>query len=360
MPQIKKPRPPCQHCGQPVRLPQQRYCSQFCMGQAWRKRVTIACAYCAEQRERRPSEVTEGNNFCREEHRIAFLRERGERERPTFRCAWCHTVRPLPRWAKSQTYCGISCQSAARRTSIARECPVCSTTFMAEPNELANGRGTYCSSPCRYRGRRLRCAAEKPCARVGCVGVIEGSKSSVAKRRYCSSSCRYPSGQEAFRVITCPCGRQRRVWRHQLRDGFGKFCSRQCYADARRAARPEVRCQYRACRKLFRVSPSGVGRRFHSWQCFVRSRAPRSYKCPTCGELFRAKAWRKPRFCSLSCANRGRARGRDPVIVARNARILELDGQGWKAPRIWHQIAEENLAWLTSPEAIRQVIHRAR
>jgi len=44
----------------------------------------------------------------------------------------------------------------------------------------------------------------------------------------------------------------------------------------------------------------------------------------------------------------------------RNGRILELHGQGLKAPAIAQRLQEDDPSWWMMPAAIRQVISRAR
>lgn len=135
----------------------------------------------------------------------------------------------------------------------------------------------------------------------------------------------------------------------------GKYCSRRCYHLARRRS-VTVRC--RQCRRRFAVPPSQAGRRYCSRRCWRLAVAPRTFTCRACGTEFLSRTWRNPRFCSLSCANRGRVRRRRPGDVARNALILQLHAQGLKAPQIRDALAAENRGWLLEAGSIRMVIAR--
>jgi hypothetical protein len=85
-------------------------------------------------------------------------------------------------------------------------------------------------------------------------------------------------------------------------------------------------------------------------------RAPRSFRCRACKSIFLSRAWRRPRYCSIACSNRGRDRQRAPVLVARDGYILELHGQGLKSPQIQEALARRDPAWWATPALIRKVI----
>ncbi len=56
---------------------------------------------------------------------------------------------------------------------------------------------------------------------------------------------------------TClTCGKEFRVWPYRLRQGEGKYCSRQCYGESNRKPWLERTCEY--CGKNFFVVPSRV------------------------------------------------------------------------------------------------------
>jgi len=359
----RKPRPLCPQCGvreaaTPSRGP---YCGRTCAGLARQQRVTVACAYCGKEEIRRPSELgASDDHFCTHSHYVAWKRAQ-VRE---FTCGYCGERRQLAAWAKTQTFCSNRCSGLAKRTRVSRVCPMCSTEFDAEPNEVAGGRGKYCSKSCRYEGRRQNCAAEKLCARDGCGQVICGNRSTVRKRRYCSRRCRWGADGGRSEWITCQreeCRKRKLVPRSLLNCGWGKFCSRACYLQSRREARPWVKCDRRGCLKRFQVSPSAAGRRrFCSWRCQVLSRRPGTFRCPVCRKVEQRKPGRRPKFCSGACRNRGRHRARSPLVVARNQFILELAANKMKSPRISEKLKANSDGWGLSPPSIRKVISRGR
>jgi hypothetical protein len=101
-------------------------------------------------------------------------------------------------------------------------------------------------------------------------------------------------------------------------------------------------------------------RKYCSRRCRGLAEAPREYRCQVCRASFRAPAWRKPQFCSLSCTNHGRHRESRPELLARNARILELDAQGWRAKDIRRQLREDDPAWQAKTAVIYQVVSLAK
>lgn len=363
----RKARPFCDHCGvrEVARTDRGPYCGRTCAGLARQKRVKVVCAYCGREEDRRPSEIgASAQNFCTHAHYVAWQRDQvGE-----FTCLQCGERKRLPRWAKSQMFCGNRCSGLAKRKRVIRTCSVCSATFDCEPNEVASGRGKYCSSACRYAGRRQGCAAEKPCGRAECDQIIRGNRSQVEKRLYCSSACRWGVAGGRSEVTTCQrigCDKTRRWPYALLKRGFGKFCSRACYRQSKLEARPWLICQRKAClKKPFQVAPSaGSKRRFCSWRCQVLARAPKTFRCPACGEVKLRPAGRHPTFCSGACRNRGRLREREPRVVVRNQHILELAARNMKSPAMAEElqvISETMSGWQLDPAAIRKVISRGK
>jgi hypothetical protein len=357
MAQKMKPRPPCRRCGEPVRLPQQRYCSQFCMGQDRRKRVTVACAYCGQAEERRPSELgASDQHFCTHGHYVAWKRQQ---ERPVHECAHCHQVKPVPAWANVETrkYCSVACLSAARRTSVDVQC-LCGKTFTAEPNELRSGRGKYCSAPCRREGIRRNKTVEVACRRCGAARRIPRSQARVW--RYCSAACRWGDGAGGAQTITCQrCRAPKRVPQSLLAAGWGKYCSRQCYSEVRKARRPQITCKRPGCRKRVVVSPIQIARnrQFCSRGCYRLSHKVRTFRCQTCRQEKTRDVWRTPRFCSRACANAGRDYHHPDSLEQRNRLILELAEQRMTAPQIARQMPAE---WSLTPATVRTVLHRER
>jgi hypothetical protein len=182
-----------------------------------------------------------------------------------------------------------------------------------------------------------------------------------AKQKYCSTECYFGhpvAAPTVARVISCQvCDKPKRVRGFRLAEGYGKFCSRRCYGLSKRM-RVTLTC--RQCHRHFSVVLSQAARRrYCRRRCATLARLPQEYRCRTCGTMFRAPAWRRRRYCDLKCSNRGRKGRQHPALAARDARILELRARGLNAPDIQRQIVAEDLAWLTTPEAVRQVIHRA-
>src|SRR6516162_5845944 len=70
---------------------------------------------------------------------------------------------------------------------------------------------------------------------------------------------------------------------------------------------------------------------------------PVVFTCEACGVEKPAHRWQRRRYCSLSCANRGRARkwARPAPLVVRNTRIVRLHRERLKAPAILTALVNE-------------------
>jgi hypothetical protein len=165
-----------------------------------------------------------------------------------------------------------------------------------------------------------------------------------------------------MREVSCQlCGRPRRVSSWVYRQGYGKYCSRAHWREAQAAKRVPLTCVRAGCRRRFTVPPSQHWRKHCSRRCVQLAHAPVHFRCQHCHAEKTAPAWRNKRFCDKACAQQ--ARGpytRRPTLVARNARILELDAQRWRAKEIRRQLVAEHAEWQMQIAMIYQVISRAR
>jgi hypothetical protein len=385
----------CRQCGQVLKPSQRLYCSHRCMGDALRRGSPISCVQCGRSFYAAPAHVADGRRYCSracsdaaklkhdrprhvpclvcgeatKEHGgahqpkycsrrcVAEARRRASAERQrVLICAQCGGRRPLPLRSRLR-YCSARCASLARRRSETRVCaaPGCETTLSVQPHQRAVGRRRYCSRACSDRGRRR--GNMRPCVRCGRMFYLQGIHIK-RNRQYCSRACwRGDGGRRSVQCQHCGLGIER--WACQLEMGRGKFCSRECYYQARRKPRERRQCAYLGCRKLFEVPPWQSKRKYHSRQCYFRHYTPGTYRCAGCGQEFQQRRWRKPRFCSRACAQMPGSRRDWRREQARDQQILRLHGQGLKSPAIQNQMAAANPAWWISTAAIRQVIHRA-
>jgi hypothetical protein len=187
------------------------------------------------------------------------------------------------------------------------------------------------------------------------------------ERRFCSRSCANHQGRR--RQITCViCGATPEVFLSRLERGPVLYCSRTCRGIGSRGPRVETTCAQ--CGKHGEAPASkAIGRWFCSPICYQRAIAPRVARCRACRASFRIYPWqarcaqlhsgRIRRYCSLSCANRGRKVQRDPLLVKRNRRIIDLHLAGNKAPTILATLATEHVDWSAIvPATVRQVLAR--
>ncbi len=351
------PRPPCERCGAPTRTPQNRFCGRACSAASRSTAIERHCERCGRAFPFHPTPsavAREAGRYCSRgcQHAARRVHQR-PRELP---CAVCGTPfltsgraastrycskacagrarseavasppcaqcrKPCPR--KRQRYCSRACAGLASRRRIARTCPVCGVGYEIFPSDVKAGVRLRCSMRCWGIAHRRR--VEVRCQRAGCDQTVTLARLAASRRRYCSRQCCGLAHRTGVEQVCRRDGCEQLLWVQpsQLAQGEGKYCSNACRTIASRLRYPRVSVRCRGCRK--RVT---------------------------------APAWRKRLFCSNGCANRGRPRRRDPALVARDARILELAAHGLTSPMIAAQLAQDP-AWIVTPAGVRQVIRRA-
>ena len=340
----------CQQCGAPFSTAGRaskanRFCTSSCY-QAWRRTPRAhPCAQCGQQIQHRPG-------------------------------------------GRVRRFCSTACSGLFHRAREARICEICHAMFEAKRSDVELGRGRYCSNACRQIGHRRRISVT--CERCNTAFTTHRSR----PRRFCSWACYLGSERGCTPVACLTCGKVRQVENSTLRAHRGGFCSRDCANSARRhravtqacaqcgesfvagadrqrrrqrfcsrtcngrsraQARVQVACE--RCGNDFPALPRDAERRrFCSTACFAAF-GPRTIVCQECGHKRSVPRRKKAqRFCSISCANRGRQlqlASRD-----RNELILALRRQNLKTPAIQQQLQAENSEWWLSTTAIRQVIVR--
>lgn len=77
------------------------------------------------------------------------------------------------------------------QTADARACPICGTVFRPRLEQLARGRGVYCSRPCWWVARRTR--ETRPCLRCGAPLIALPGQVKRGHDKYCSQACAHAS-----------------------------------------------------------------------------------------------------------------------------------------------------------------------
>lgn len=341
----------CRHCAAPLKAGQQVYCSHRCHNDARRTAVERICRRCSKPFTVLLAAIRQGGGvYCT----VACYRLAKATTPAVVVCEQCGTEKAWPGHSPPGRYCSQQCFGLASRKQVQVECQVCGKAFALHPYRLREGTGLYCSNACRHIGRRR--TVQLDCARCG--QRFASTPSEVrAGRRYCRRACFFIGSEVGERDITCQqCGGTRRVYASRAARGQ-KYCSMACYEQTWKPHRLSIRCAY--CHTTFEVVLSRRGKaRFCSRRCFgLASRIrTRTRTCRVCRERFTFRAWRRRRFCSHACANRGRPAA--TWEAARDRRILELRTEGLKAPAIGERLGAENSAWWTSAAAIRKVISR--
>lgn len=150
---------------------------------------------------------------------------------------------------------------------------------------------------------------EVTCQKCGKLFKTEPNRIRNGKGKYCSRECafaRIRPKRPANKVKrTCQqCGCEFEVYPGVIRAGDGKYCSRKCY-DIARSTRIEVTCQH--CGKQFtdNLRTSNTKLRKHcSAECRAKARLmKRERVCEYCNNMFHINPSRSDRFCSHECAS---------------------------------------------------------
>ncbi len=345
----------CESCGgtfsarpDHVAVGHARWCSRACYASGKRRPVELACVICGKPIVVPPSKA--GRKYC-----SPSCRFEGQRTVPARACEMCGAAFTPATSGDDQRTCSPKCGALLRQRREVRACAMCGKTREVRASALAAGRGKYCSRRCYELGKRRR--VELIC--VHCHKPFAVERSRAIGRKSCTWSCRYGGKLGPIGVDCKVCGKHFEVSRARAASGV-VACGRACLTVWRRRHRPRRSC--RQCRRMFYPGGGRVtagGGLYCSRACVYLARAPRRFACRVCKTTIMAPAWRHRLYCSLRCTNRGRDCHRDPVLVARDARILELRSQGLKTPTIQRRLGDENPEWHTSAASVRQVISRA-
>lgn len=366
----------CEQCGtdfharvDAIRAGKGRFCTPACWRQSITRRpATAHCEACGTSFE--PTWQKHGlsrfcSTTCANRRRHVAVRH----------CEHCGTA--YQRASRPGRFCTRACSAAAQRKRVQHVCEECGAPWETYPSSQKT---RFCTQACwaaawrRHWAERAGLVAPSPgeplrttltCER--CEEPFEVLPSRARERRFCSRSCAHRHDRR--RQITCViCGATPEVFLSRLERGPVLYCSRKCRGIGSRGPRVETVCAQ--CGKHGEAPASkAIGRWFCSPICYQRAIAPRVARCRACRTSFRIYPWqarcaqlhsgRIRRYCSLSCANRGRKVARHPLLARRNRRIIELHLAGYRAPKILTTLATEHEDWSAIvPATVRQVLTR--
>lgn len=326
-------------------------------------RPEYLCAHCGNPSGVAASELKRGRKYCSQDCYDAVHRKH---DRPAkLPCEQCGTLYPTSGRAAGTRFCSSRCFGASlKRPGAPPPCEQCGKAREWEYGTSVNSVGPYCSRECAGLARRKR--SSLVCQVCGTVFQQRPSEGGHRRTVHCSQACRRVTAERNATYATCKrdgCEVPLRVVPSQLAHGEGKYCSLACRGIAWRR-RVAFACQREGCSTVIMLRPSEARqRRYCSQRCsgleFRRLHPLRMVRCRGCKKRVLAPEWRARAYCSLGCTNRRHNRRYDPVVAARNARILELHATGLVAPTIQAMLCAEDPAWTVTPAAVRQVIHRA-
>ena len=233
-------------------------------------------------------------------------------------CAQCGRTfnTPKSKADKGAKFCSAECFEWARHKRIQCKCEVCGKLFALRPADINEGQGKFCSRGCYSKSRITRVSL--PCQECGKTFEAFPAGLKIGKGKYCSNECANRStGRErrrTFEKCQCEfCGKtfETKQTPAQANEGKPRFCSRECFAQARKN-RTEKRCEY--CGNKISLTPGAIkqGRgRFCSRDCANKAYQKRiEFTCIVCGTNFELEESRvadgRGRFCSKRCLLRYR------------------------------------------------------
>lgn len=175
----------CPVCQQPfeTRYPKAIFCSKPCKGLASRIRTTVRCDGCGKTFQKYP-----------------------------------YLVRPT-------NYCSMSCYHLSTNLKIENVCIKCHKNFLVKKYLVDQGYGQYCSRGCQHSDYPQQ--VMMTCKQCG-TNITKAP--SVAKlTHYCSKACQ-DLGMSEFEMHICAhCKKEFKIPMWEVRNGKGKFCTRECF-----------------------------------------------------------------------------------------------------------------------------------
>lgn len=178
--------------------------------------------------------------------RIHHTKAHGESIAKTYEktCAMCGDGFTVKAGSKTQKYCSVDCQDAARRERITLQCEVCGDAFESIPSNAERRR--TCSQQCM--GKLTADPVELSCAHCGDVYTDHPSRRGV--RTYCSHECLTEDQKNRVEVTCEYCGDAYEVKKYRTEET--RYCSRECQHEglSARAEWETVEC---VCGRKFRA-----------------------------------------------------------------------------------------------------------
>lgn len=126
----------------------------------------------------------------------------------------------------------------------------------------------------------------------------------------------------------CPvCGKEFEVFPCKIKQGGGKYCSKECSVRAQRN-KVEVRCT--VCGTVYYFKPSRAKKinlkKYRCRKCPREKQEPISKNCPVCGKEIKGPRWKikKKKYCSHKCYHAGRYIGKNKYYKENDYMVMEI------------------------------------
>ncbi len=233
----------CEYCNSPfeqIRLGQ-RFCRPYCAHTAWRKKkkkiiVIKQCARCGTDFVR----ISSNHRFCNKQCQQEYEREsrkrldgpgKSWRKGKTFTianrvCLQCNNPFHAPDTYVRRghaLFCSRLCyaehKKAQDRLRIEMVCAYCSKPFLVHPCHVE--RAKFCSKSCKHNSLK----------KTPFICPVCGGDNPSRGTTYCSKECRDKKRIPPVKaeIICANCGKKAYVRPIDIKNGYGKFCSRKCW-----------------------------------------------------------------------------------------------------------------------------------
>ena len=162
----------CARCGKEFktktrnyRTAQRHFCSRACYDGIGRAQITCSQCQCVYDASLSKSKAYL-THFCSAECQTLYRQSHNARlQRQCEHCGITFETRGKPTANLPYKFCSRECQNRALDSRFDKECPVCHKIFLARPCQTKRGFDTYCSRPCKIKGKE-RTSLEKATAHI--------------------------------------------------------------------------------------------------------------------------------------------------------------------------------------------------
>ena len=249
-------------------------------------------------------------------------------------------------------YSQFNINSGDTMEKVKRICKQCNKAFEIYPSMLKEGKGSFCSKECQNLGQ-LKPKIKRICEQCGMEFETHPSQIKAGHGRFCSRDCfhKYQTGENnpnwqggGVDRICKQCGKKFQKHPSQIKKEGGIFCSNECHNEYRKK-REILTCE--TCGKKFEARKSEKGRKFCSFQCYLRRQKTQNHL--TKPELIFEEICKKNNLDFHYVGDGqlwiGKRKKLNPDFIEANGKkiCIEIMGRYWHSPLLNRNLRESAL-----------------